>query len=261
MIVRRLCALAVAALAMAPIAALAAASPSPAALRAALADPIDRNFVEADVGTAGTLEGPFDAESYASYYELAGQDVQTAQSLARSLHSKGFVGGYGRQWYQPRATEFLGELVMGFTRSSGASSIASASKIRYGQDHGFQSFAEPHLSKGSFAITETSGGYQWTVVIFLKGNNLFAVAQGSADDFMTDQALAQARRAYDYAPISIGASAQSSSPTGLAQGFRLVAAVGLMLLLAAATVVAVIVFVVRTPRPRPPIPVEPQLKP
>jgi len=248
---RIVCALAVAALAMTPIAALAATSPSPATLRAALADPIDRNFIEADVGTAGTLEGPFDAESYVSYFELAGLDVQTGQSLVRSLHNNGFVGGYGRQWYQPRATEYLGELVMGFTKSSGASSIASASKIRYEQDQGFQSFVEPHLSKGSFAVTEASGGYQWTAVIFLKGNNLFAVVQGSTGDFMKDQTLAQARRAYDFAPSSIGASAQSSSPTGLVQGFRLIAAVGLMLLLAVATVVAVIVFVVRTPRPRP----------
>ncbi len=251
MIDRIVCALAVAALAMTPIAALAATSPSPATLRAALADPIDRNFIEADVGTAGTLEGPFDAESYVSYFELAGLDVQTGQSLVRSLHNNGFVGGYGRQWYQPRATEYLGELVMGFTKSSGASSIASASKIRYEQDQGFQSFVEPHLSKGSFAVTEASGGYQWTAVIFLKGNNLFAVVQGSTGDFMKDQTLAQARRAYDFAPSSIGASAQSSSPTGLVQGFRLIAAVGLMLLLAVATVVAVIVFVVRTPRPRP----------
>ncbi len=237
MIVRRLCVLVAAALAMTPIAALAATSPSPAMLRAALVDPIDRNFIEADVGTAGTLEGPFDAEAYASYYQLAGLDVQTAQSLVRTLHSNGFVGGYGRQWYRPRATEYLGELVMGFTRSSGASSVASASKLRYGQDPGFLSFVEPHLSKGSFAVTDSSSGY--------------------TDDFMTDQALAQARRAYNYAPTSIGASAQWSSPTGLAQSLRLVAAVGLILLLAVATVVAVIVFVVRTPRPRPHIPAKP----
>jgi len=260
-IVRRLCVLVVAALAVTPITALAAPSPGPATLRAALADPIDRSFVEADVGAAGTLEGPFDAESYASYFELAGLDQQTGQSLVRSLHRNGFVGGYGRQWYQPRATEYLGELVMGFTRSSGASSTASATKIRYQQDQGFQSLVEPHLSKGSFAVTESSGGYQWTSVIFLKGNNLFSVVQGSTGDFMTDQALAQARRAYDFAPSSIGASAQPSSPTGLAQYFRLIAAVGLMLLLVVATVVAVIVFVVRTPRPRSPIPVESQPKP
>jgi hypothetical protein len=260
-IVRIACASAVAALALSPAAAWAAAVPSPATLRAALADPIDRNFIEADVGTAGTLEGPFDAESYASYNEVAGLDVQTAQSLVRSLRSNGFVGGYARQWYQPRAPEFLGELVMGFTRSSGASSIASASKIRYQQDQGFQSLVEPHLNKGAFAVTEFSGGYRWTVVIFQKGSDLFAVAQGSTGDFMTDSALAQARRAYDFAPSSIGPSAQSGSATGFAQYFRLIAAIGAMMLLVVATVAAVIVFVVRTPRPRPPGPVESQPKP
>jgi len=260
-IVRVVRALAVAALAVAPITALAAPSPGPATLRAALADPIDRSFVEADVGAAGTLEGPFDAESYVNYYELSGLDVQTGQSMVRSLRSNGFVAGYGRQWYQPRASGYLGELVMVFTRSSGASSIASASKIRYQQDQGFQSLVEPHLSNGSFAVTEFSGGYHWTVVIFQKGSDLFVVAQGSAGDFMTGQALAQARRSYDFAPSSIGALAQPGSATGLAKYFRLIAAVGVMMLLAVATVVAVIVFVVRTPRPRPLDPVELQTKP
>src|SRR5260370_42621232 len=121
---------------------------------------------------------------------------------------------------------------MGFTRSSGASAVASASKIRYGQEQGFLSFVEPHLSKGSFAVTDSSSGYQWTVVIFLKGNNLFVVVQGSADDLMTDQALAQARRAYDHTPTRIGASAQSSTPTVLEQGFRLAKVAGMMLRLA-----------------------------
>jgi hypothetical protein len=259
--VRTVCALSVAALAMAPIAALAAASPSPETMRAALADPLDGSFVEAEVGAAGTLEGPFDAESYASYYELAGMDAQTGQSLVRSLHSNGFVGGYARQWYQRRGSQYLGELVMGFAKSSGASSIASASKIRYQQDQGFQSFVEPHLNKGSFAVTDVSGGYQWTLVIFQKGNNLFAVVQGSTGGFMTDQALAQARRAYDFAPSSIATPAQSIAPASFAQGLRLIAAVGVMMLLAVATVVAVIVFVVRTPRPRPTVPVELQTKP
>jgi hypothetical protein len=260
-IVRIVCAVAVAALAMTPIAALAVAGPSPETMRAALANPLDGSFIEADVGAAGTLEGPFDAESYASYYELAGMDVQTGQTLIRSLHSNGFVSGYARQWYQPRASEYLGELVMGFAGSSGASSIASASKIRYQQDQGFQSFVEPHLSKGSFAVTDVSGGYQWTLVIFQKGNNLFAVVQGSTGDFMTDQALAQARRAYDFAPSTIGPPAQSSPPSGLARYIRLIAAAAVTVLLAVATVVAVIVFVLRTPRPRPPVPVEYQAKP
>jgi len=241
-IVRTLCALAFAMLAMTPIAAMAAASPSPETLRTALADPIDRSFVEVEVGAAGTLEGPFDATSYANYYEQFSLDKQAGQSLVRSLQRNGFVAGYGRQWYQPRASGYLGEVVLVFTGSSGASSIASASKIRYQQDPGFQSLLEPNLNQGAYAVTDVSGGYHWTVVIFQKGSSLFAVAQGASDDFMTSEALAQARRAYDFAPSSIIAPARSSSRAGFAQYLRLLAAAGLMLLLVAATVVAVIVF-------------------
>jgi len=91
-IVRVVRALAVAALAVAPITALAAPSPGPATLRAALADPIDRSFVEADVGAAGTLEGPFDAESYVNYYELSGLDGSGA---CRAMALSPATGGSG----------------------------------------------------------------------------------------------------------------------------------------------------------------------
>ena len=256
MIVRTLCVLAVAVVAVTPMVVLATTSPSPATLRAALADPIEPSYVEADVAAAGTLEGPFDAEAYAAY---SGLDVQTGQAMVRSLQRNGFVGGYGRQWYQPRGSEYLGELVMVFTRSSGASSIANASKIRYQQDAGFQSLVEPHLNKGSFGVTEVSAGYHWTAVIFEKGNNLFAIAQGSIGDFMTDQALAQARRAYAFAPSSIGGSAPSGDRFGFGQYLRLIAAAGVMLLLAIAAVVATIV-VVRTQRPGPAAAARPQPK-
>jgi hypothetical protein len=214
-------------------------------MRAALADPIDPSFVEADVGAAGTLEGPFDAEAYANY---SGLDVQTSQALVRSLQRNGFAGGYARQWYKPRASEYLGELVMVFTRSLGASSIASASKIRYRQDQGFQSLVEADLNNGSFGVTEISEGYHWTAVIFQKGNNLFAITQGSTGDFMTDQALAQARRAYAFAPSTISGSPPSTGRVDFAQYLRLIAAAGLMLLLAIAAVVATIVVLVRTQR-------------
>lgn len=261
MIARTLCALAVAVLAMTPMAVLAATGPSPATLRAALADPIDPNFVEADVGAAGTLEGPFDAESYANYYELSAQGGQTGQAMVRTLESNGFAGGYARQWYLPGASVFLGELVMVFTRSSGASSIASGSKIRYQQDQGFQSLVETHLSKGAYGITETNGGYHWTAVIFLKGSSLFAITQGSADDFMTDQAVAQAQRAYAFAPSSITVPAQMSARSVFARYLRLIAAAGVTLLLAIAAVAAVIVLLVRGPRSRPGAVPESQPKP
>lgn len=244
--IHALSALAIGALVLTPMTALAAATPSPETMRAALADPVERGFIEADIGAAGTLEGPFDAEAYAKYNELSGLDEQTGRSMVQSLQRNGFVGGYGRVWYQPRgAFEYLGELVMVFTSSSGAASIASASKIRYQQDHGFQSLVEPHLNKGSFAVTETSGGYNWTAVIFQKGSSLFALVRGSDVKNRTDEALAQARRAYAVAPFSLGGWVAPDERAGVAQSFRLLAVVGLMLLLAVATLVAVIVLVPR----------------
>ena len=246
-LVRTFSAVAIGALALAPITASAAATPSPETMRAALADPIDNGFIEADIGAAGTLEGPFDADSYGKYFELSGTDEATAQSLVRSLQSNHFARGYGRQWYKRQASEFLGELIMVFDKSSGASSIALASKMRYQQDKGFQSLVEPRLRKGSFGVTESSGGYSWTIVIFQKGANLFAVARGSNLSFRTDEALAQAHRAYDVAPSDI-ATAQPSLLAGVTQPLRLIVVLGLMLLLAIATVVAILVLVVFAPR-------------
>ncbi len=246
-VVRTFSALAIGALALTPITASAGASPSPETMRAALADPIERSFIEVDIAQPGTLEGPFDAQAYADYYKLAGEDQQTGGSLVRRLKSYGFVSGYGRQWYQQRTSEYLGEIVMVFTATSGASALASSSKIQYQQHIGFQSLVDPHLSKASFAVTDKSGGYSWTIVIFQKGANLFAVARGSNLSFRTDEALAQAHRAYDVAPSDI-AIAQPSLLAGVTQPLRLIVVLGLMLLLAIATVVAVLVLVVFAPR-------------
>ena len=250
MIVRIVCALAVAALTMTPIAGAAANTPSPATLRAALADPIDPSFIEADVGTAGTLEGPFDANAYAEYYRLFGTSEAEIQRGLQFLKRDGFVGGYGRQWYRPRSTDVMGELVMVFGSNGGAAASEQATKLRYAQDAGFQSFVDSsRFGKNSYAATLTSDGYEWTVILFVKGNGLFAVSRASSSDPMTSQALTQAQRAFAAAPTGFGASAPSSAGAGFAQYIRLIAAVGAMMLLVAATVAAVIVFVVRTPRP------------
>jgi hypothetical protein len=247
---------------MTPIAALAASSPSPGTLRAALADPIDPSFIEADIGTAGTLEGPFDANAYAEYFRLFGTSEAEIQRGLQYLKRDGFVGGYGRQWYRPRSTDVMGELVMVFGSNGGAAASEQATKQRYAQDAGFQSFVDSgQFGKNSYAATLTSSGYDWTVILFVKGNGLFAVSRGSNSGYMTSQALAQARRAFTAAPTRFAASAPSSAGAGLPKYFRLIAAVGVMMLLVVATVAAVIVFVVRTPRPRPPIPVELQTKP
>lgn len=250
MIARIACAAAVAALATTPMAALAAVPPSPATLRAALADPIEPSFIEADVGTAGTLEGPFDANAYVEYYRSFGTSEAEIQRGLQFLKRDGFTGGYARQWYRTRSTDVMGELVMVFGSNGGAAASEQATKQRYAQDAGFQSFVDSsRFGKNSYAATLTSSGYDWTVILFVKGNGLFAVSRGSSSKYMTSQALAQAQHAFTTAPSGFAMSAPSSAGAGFARYLRLIAAVGAMMLLVAATVAAVIVFVVRTPRP------------
>jgi hypothetical protein len=262
MIVRIACASAVAALALSPAAAWAAAVPSPATLRATLADPVEANFVEADVGAQGSLEGPFDANAYADYYRAFGTSETDIRRGLQTLKRNGFVGGYARQWYQLRSQSVMGELVMVFGSKGGATASEQASKQRYAQDTSFGSFIDSsQFGKDSFAATLTSYGYDWTVILFAKGNGLFAVSRASSSDYMTSEALAQAQRAFTVAPSSIAVSAQSSAHAGFTQYLRSIAAVGVIMLLAVATVVAVIVFVVRAPRPRPSVAVGSQPKP
>jgi hypothetical protein len=249
--VRLVCLLAVSVLAAAPVTALAATAPSPETLRSALADPVDAAFVEAEVGTQGTLEGPFDANAYADYWRLSGTSETDIKRLLQYLERDGFVGGYARQWYRLRAADFLGELVMVFSNKSGAIASEQASKLRYQQDKGFQSSIESGLPKDSFAATLTSGGYEWTVIMFVKGNAMFAVSRGSDSDYMTDGALAQAQRAYAVAPSSIVVPGHQDLAAGVSQYGRLVLIVGLILLLAIATIAAVVRFALRAPDQRP----------
>ncbi|TMF28019.1 MAG: hypothetical protein E6I29_10590, partial [Chloroflexi bacterium] len=52
--------------AIAPVAVSAASTPSPATVRAAVADPVETGFLEFLEGASGSLEGPFDATTYAN---------------------------------------------------------------------------------------------------------------------------------------------------------------------------------------------------
>ena len=261
MTVRPVCLIAVALLLAAPLRASAATAPSPETLRAALADPVDQTFVEAEVGTQGTLEGPFDANAYADYWRSSGSSETDIKRMLQYLARDGFVGGYARQWYRPRAADFLGELVMVFSNKSGALASEKASKLRYQEDNGFESSVDSGLSGDSFAGKLTTSGYEWTVVMFVKGNALFAVTRGSDSDHMTAGALAQARHAYAVAPSSIAVTGRPDLATGVSQYGRLLLIVGLIILLAIATIVAVVVFAVRKPHARPAVPSEVRSKP
>ena len=78
---------------LAASAVLAASPPSPDTLKSALAEPPSSVYVEATPGTMGVLEGPFDAQTYATA-EFASKQA----SVVAQLSLAGFVTGYGRAW-------------------------------------------------------------------------------------------------------------------------------------------------------------------
>jgi len=199
-------------LTMTPVAAEAAPSPNPAALRATLADPISPDFVEADQGTPGTVEGSLDA---ARYVDSTSATAAERQGMIDSLNQNGFISGYGREWYKPRSNDFLGEIVLAFASSNGARATASLSKIRYAQEKSFQSFTDS-LIPGGYALTEVGGGFSWTVVVFTKADGLYAVAGGSPSDFMSADVLAQAQKEYRLAPANSLAPSHQTAPIGFA---------------------------------------------
>ena len=219
----------------------AASTPGPATMRAALADPLEKDFTEQAMGTsASLLQGPFDAATYA---QSAASDVKSRASLLLALHQYGFVTGYGRNWYKSRRSELMEELLMVFASDWGAQTTASSSKSTYASDPTTQSFFDPQLMYGAYGLTINEGGYHWTVVIFTKGNDMFVIERGAPSDYPTSQATAQARQMFDVAPARF--DVRDQSPLGfIGPNFRLIAIGALVVMLMTACAIAVVLFVV-----------------
>ena len=231
---------------MQPLPASVPDPPSPATLRATLADPVSAGFVEADQGTPKVLEGPFSAQSYADYFQT---DQKTRDALVASLTSEGFLAGYARSWYKLGSRIFLGESVLAFQASTGAKSALQLSKLQYATSPTFRSFEDLSNIPQSFAVTvHDADGFNWTVILFVKGNDAYAVIEGSDSDYMTSSALAQARSAYDFAPPST--SATTSHPSALASSlaFSTALVVSLLVLAAIGSVIGVSILIFHNAR-------------
>ena len=235
-----------------PIPTLASDAPSPETLRATLADPFRVDFVEVDLGTPDVLEGPFNVEVYADSFRL---DAKTRETLINELNRQGFVGGYARTWYTPGSTNmWMAEGILVFRGDDGATSARLSSKVHYATDKGFGRFVDTGDIPQSFALTwQGPDGFKWTVVVFSKGNDLFAIIVGSAADYMTESALGQAEAEYRLAPGHTSVHpAQSNHPNAVASGvgFATALVVFLLLMVALGAVVGAGIWVLSS-RPRP----------
>ena len=216
--------------ALVPTAGLAGGTPSPSTLRSTLADPIDAAYVEADQGAPNTIEGPFDATRYADYAALT--DPQYRQRALDGLKRNGFIAGYGREWYLPGTGNLLSEIVLAFANSSGAAAATAESKVNYSASKAITTFIDPAGVPNAFALTYRGADrFEWTIVIFTKGNDVFGVTGGSDSDYLTGDVEAQARRAFAFAPADTLTASKPAATPGFAVSLVLVTAViGLLLL-------------------------------
>lgn len=229
-------------------AAAAAATPGPATMRAAMADPLETDFVEYPTGATGSIiEGSFDATGYA---ESAGSGAESRASVLQALHDYGFVTGYGRTWHKSRSDDRLEELLLVFATDWGAATTAGTSKSPYERDPTFQSFFDPQLNQGAYGLTVLEGGYHWTVIIFTKGNEMFVLERGSGNAYPMIQARAQAQEALAVAPARVNLAAQGAPLANITGNLRLPAIGALVAMLISACAISVILFVVFKPRSR-----------
>jgi hypothetical protein len=186
-----LCALAVAVLAVLPLTAGAAPSPSPALGTLLLAPPTGYKQL-----TTGTFHGQFDATTYASQYQ--------SNSLAAgiTLIHDGFVDGYGMEWVQSSTHRVLIEFVIAFAGARGAKSWLGYEEASDKADPGYK-HADSVAGIDSYYgvhITFTSPSGVADAFSFVKGNDMYGVGFVSGKDDVVKLAAAQTTKQYAAAP-------------------------------------------------------------
>lgn len=196
-------------LALAPFAAVAAASPSPDAesLRALLVGAPDLAWVELTPGDTSVLEGPFTAD----YYAKTEYDSASAQdSVIRRLNFDGFVAGYGRTFERNHHQDWIVDDVKAFGDSAGALSYWAWMRDFLGTSIGVSPIDSSTIPQ-SFGYNYAYKGFHATEIIFPKAVDVFTIRLGSYTDFMLADGLAQAQRQYKLATTVVAPSPTSSA--------------------------------------------------
>jgi hypothetical protein len=182
-----------AALALLPVTAMAASpSPSPS-LDKVLVSPVATGFVEISPGQG--VEGPITSQQIATAGTNANQDEQ-------ALSADGFVGGYGRTWFDQAKKHELQEVVIAFRGGAGAvkwlGSSESTDRANQYFIHtvpvgGIPSYYAVHLA-------DPPQSAYVDIIGFVKGNDYFLIAAASTSDDLDTSTAMQAKGQYDFAP-------------------------------------------------------------
>jgi hypothetical protein len=186
-----LCALAIVALALGPIPASAATTPSPALGTLLVAPPAGYTAL-----STATLHGRFDTTTYTSQY------TSGAMLAEISLRQDGFVDGYGMTWIQRSTNRILIEFVIAFKGGKGAKSWLDFEEQA---DKGNAEYRHADTLVGispyyGVHLVFTSPTVVTDAFSFVKGNDMFGVGFVSGRDDVLKLATAQTKSQYAAAP-------------------------------------------------------------
>ena len=241
---------AVASVFLAPLAAAATPTPSPA-LDTVLVAPADPGFAD-DPNALAFPEGIFTAPQWAA---VAGTN---APQVEDQLHCDGFITGYARAWLDKANNHIVTQAVVAFSGGKGAGNLLTylAGNVTNTQYFSHAISVSGIDSAGGAHFANPAGPVYADQIWFTKGNDYFYLAVLSPKDDMGDLAPTQAKRQFDVAPAYTIPPAQWPENTSTS-GFSWSGALGSVAWIAlavAAVVIAVViaaVFLLSRQRPAP----------
>ena len=202
---------------------LLSATPAPnlTALGAVLAGPPDKTWVE-DKVSSDTLEGPFGATFYVNT-EWSTQSDRDA--IKNELVSDGFIGGFGRSFSRTTPDSYIVEDVKAFPDAAHAmTNYQWAQGYWHDPSDTANNVSTPSIPS-SFGQRYTVGAWKAIDIYFAKANYVFTVSAGAKTDYLTDVAIGQAGKVYDFAPtrdVLLSDNSQSSTSAVLGVGVAVI---------------------------------------
>jgi hypothetical protein len=183
-------------LALQPVIALAAPTPSPS-LDGVLAAPPATDFSELPATTQGVFAGPFDAKGYVT---ISGTPDPTNDQ--KTMEHDGFLTGFGKTWVQRSKNHVLVEAVLAFNGGDGATRWMRQAEAA---DKALPSYKSALTISGvpgyyGAHLFEASSGLYSDGFVVVKGNDAFLVVFASRKDDLANTAQTQAKKQFDSAP-------------------------------------------------------------
>ncbi len=196
-----------------------------------------------------TLDGPFDAHSYAAYLQAL---APRSPSMETALRNLTFQGGYARAWVQTGSNDALAERVFQFADPSGAGAwYTSLQRQNQGTKYLLRQLPAIDGNPNSFGVVlrGPDGSYSYRVE-FLVTRLVFTVHVDSLKDDLSSLAVSQALLEFQAHPTPTAADPAAAVAQPVAPHLDLLTVVALLAAADVAVTAIAVLVVWRRRRPQ-----------